>query len=125
MRRWLITSMIGLAALAGLTRSAWADGHVWYYPYGWYEPKGSYWVRWHGLRELWTPPSPTPWTVVRPWHPDCKSCLPAGPMVPFHAAPYIPPEPCEKLWTYGKINGSKPVIRQLVPMTGPLAADSP
>ncbi|MCS6975486.1 MAG: hypothetical protein NZM31_00570 [Gemmatales bacterium] len=125
MMRWMIATLMGLGALVGLAESARADGHAWYYPYGWYVPKGSYWVRWHGLREPWTPPTPTAWTVVRPWQPGCGGCLPASPTVPFIPAPYLPPEPCEELWTYGKINGTKPVIRQLVPMTGPLAADAP
>lgn len=124
MMRWWIASVMVLAGVAGLSSVAQAEGHAWYYPYGWYEPKGSYWVRWHGLRELWTPPTPTGWTAPRTLPEGC-GCVPPGPMVPFQPAPYIPPEPCEKLWSYGKLNGSKPVIRFLVPMSGPLAVDRP
>jgi hypothetical protein len=114
----MTATLLALAGLATPMSAVLAHDHVIYHPYGWYEPRGSYWVRWHGYREVWTPPSATGWSVVRV---PCgnPSCLPPAVQLPFELLPSVPAEPMQKTWTYGKRSTSLPVIQQLLPDPGP------
>jgi hypothetical protein len=122
MKRMLIAGLLALGGLAGAVTPVQAEGCVLYYPYGWYIPKGSCWVRFHGCREPWAPPSGTEWTVCNPLRPGAPNgCLPpAGPQIPFQPLGFLPPAPHDDNgWCYGKQTGYKPTLKQLIPNCQP------
>ena len=112
MKRLILMGLLALGALACTVGHARA---ACYYPCGWYVPKGSYWVRWHGLREVWQPPTPTEW--IGPGGPGPVCYPPAGwPEIPFQPLGSLPPlGGYENVWFYGKQSGQGPSVKQLIP----------
>jgi hypothetical protein len=116
MKHILLTTLLALGALAGGAASVQAEHYAKYYPHGWYVPKGPCWLRWHGYREVWMPPSSTNWTVERPLGEGQDDCRPASPQLLFQPIPYNPPAPHnDGGWAYGKTGGCRPVTRELIP----------